>query len=329
LKKVKKVSGIYKIENTDTGKIYVGSSVNIHRRWNEHKRDLKKNEHGNKYLQNSWNKYGGGSFKFTVLETVSDTTKLIEREQYFIDTLKSHDKKIGFNIFKTAGSPLGRKHSQETKDKIGQSNRGKKYSEQALENFRNAQRLRRETYVISDETRKKLSLANTGRKHTEKAKKAISNSKIGSKNALSILDETQVREIKLLLKLSNLTLDDIANMYKVCFQDISNIKRKITWKHVIVNEDDRLDWQLAYAIKQINDSKMKPELSVREYLRIKECLENGYKNAEISRITGILNKRVSDVRNGVLSKKLLRDIELYQLNLEGKIVENTSIYEAI
>ena len=46
---------IYKITNITNGMVYVGQSVNIIKRWNEHKRNLRKGAHENKKLQNAWN----------------------------------------------------------------------------------------------------------------------------------------------------------------------------------------------------------------------------------------------------------------------------------
>ena len=49
--------GIYKIENKVNGKVYIGQSVNIKKRWKQHKYELNSNNHVNKHLQASWNKY--------------------------------------------------------------------------------------------------------------------------------------------------------------------------------------------------------------------------------------------------------------------------------
>ena len=48
--------GIYKIINKVNGKYYVGSSLNINKRWSVHKSALSKNKHHNDHLQNAWNK---------------------------------------------------------------------------------------------------------------------------------------------------------------------------------------------------------------------------------------------------------------------------------
>lgn len=65
--------GIYKITNEDTGKVYIGESMNIDRRWKEHKEDLNNNTHTNKKLQNDWNlKFNDDLFRFEVLEEIDD-----------------------------------------------------------------------------------------------------------------------------------------------------------------------------------------------------------------------------------------------------------------
>ena len=72
--------GIYciQIEKENYWCSYVGTSVNVIRRWKKHKTDLRSNYHVNMYLQNSWNKYGESSFEFHLLETVDDYEKLYE-----------------------------------------------------------------------------------------------------------------------------------------------------------------------------------------------------------------------------------------------------------
>lgn len=90
-------SGIYKIENVVNNKIYIGRSKNIDRRIKQHKTELRQQKHGNRYLQNSWNKHGEGSFLFTVVE-YCDIHSLEEREIYWISEYKATDRNIGFNI---------------------------------------------------------------------------------------------------------------------------------------------------------------------------------------------------------------------------------------
>jgi len=91
-------SGIYQIKNLINGKIYIGSSNNMIKRFESHKYLLKNNKHFNQHLQNSWNKYGNNVFVFSVLEYVNNINKLIEREQYWINKTKCTNRNIGYNI---------------------------------------------------------------------------------------------------------------------------------------------------------------------------------------------------------------------------------------
>lgn len=61
--------GIYKISCRKNGRVYIGETTNIERRWEQHKRLLKNHKHGNKQLQGDWNKYGEESFIFEEIDT--------------------------------------------------------------------------------------------------------------------------------------------------------------------------------------------------------------------------------------------------------------------
>lgn len=93
--------GIYIIRNLVNNKIYIGQSIDIERRWQEHKRMYKKeSERKHSYLYNAIYKYGIDSFSFDVLEEC-DEAILNEREIYYIDKFNATDHDIGYNI--TAG----------------------------------------------------------------------------------------------------------------------------------------------------------------------------------------------------------------------------------
>jgi group I intron endonuclease len=60
--------------------------VSIGKRWGRHKRELRKGIHFNVHLQGAWEKYGEGSFLFSILE-ICEKSSLREREQYYLDTV--------------------------------------------------------------------------------------------------------------------------------------------------------------------------------------------------------------------------------------------------
>lgn len=148
-------SGIYKIVNKITNKIYIGSADHLHRRFSEHKNCLNSNKHKNKYLQSSWNLHGEEAFVFEVVELVEDNYKLVEREQYWIDSVDCIIPK-GYNINFSASSSLGIKRSAEFKEKCRLAHLGLKHSE---------------------ETKKKISETRKGMMQSEESKEKIRASK--------------------------------------------------------------------------------------------------------------------------------------------------------
>ena len=114
------MTGIYKIESKiKPERIYIGSAVNIDKRWKEHKRDLRADRHHSPKLQRHYNKYDESDFIYTAILTCKKED-LISREQELIDCYKPY-----FNSCKIANSRLGLKKTQEAKDKISRANKGK------------------------------------------------------------------------------------------------------------------------------------------------------------------------------------------------------------
>lgn len=110
--------GIYKIECASTGRLYVGSSVWLRKRWMKHARELRQGIHHNSKLQRAWSKYGEGAFTCMTLELCA-REDLIVREQHWMDELRAHAD--GFNLCAKAHSMHGvqkKHHSEATKAKI-------------------------------------------------------------------------------------------------------------------------------------------------------------------------------------------------------------------
>jgi group I intron endonuclease len=115
-----KASGIYKIQSTaKSDKIYIGSAIDLNKRWNNHISDLRNNKHSNKKLQNHVNKYGLNDLVFTVIEPCLPIF-LTTREQEYIDKLSPV-----FNLRPYAASNLGIKFSEEHNRKAGLASIGR------------------------------------------------------------------------------------------------------------------------------------------------------------------------------------------------------------
>lgn len=157
------ISGIYQIQSKiKPYRLYIGSAVNIRKRWQIHLSNLKKNKHHSDKLQNHYNKYGGDDLVLSILEECSFSV-LIVREQVYLDKYNPF-----FNISPTAGSALGvkrpfRPKSEEHKKNIGKSNKGKKRTPDVVEKYRTM---------------------NKGRKHTKEVREKMSKGRVGDKNSM-------------------------------------------------------------------------------------------------------------------------------------------------
>lgn len=224
--------GIYQIRNLINGKTYIGSAIYFNTRWYRHKSNLRNNRHHNKHLQRSWNKYGEQNFVFEILEEIKNKLFLLQREQYYIDLLKSYDLNFGYNVCKIAGSSLGIKLTEQHKEKISRANKGKNHY-----NFGKH---------LSEEHKKKLSKSHlgqvawnkglpkeqnslTGKKRNTYVKQKISEELRGEKSSNVVLTWIQVREIRKRYKEENISQQKLANQYKVARSTIQAIINNRSW----------------------------------------------------------------------------------------------------
>lgn len=108
----KKRAGVYCWTNIQNGKRYVGSSVDLSRRFSSYFSIKWLTSAVNSVINKALLKYGYSGFKLEILE-YCDPKDVIEREQYYIDLLKPE-----YNVLKVAGSLYGHKHTKETINKI-------------------------------------------------------------------------------------------------------------------------------------------------------------------------------------------------------------------
>ena len=207
--------GVYMIKCLINGKVYIGKSNDVKRRWREHKSRLKRNNHENEKLQYDWNKYGEDNFKFKLIENYDNEEFGIELEKKYINKYKSYDLNFGYNMTLGKGengweilteetkkklkgrelseehkkkigesnmgnkNALGYKHTEETKKKMSESHKGKQPTEETRKKMSESQKGK----VVSEETRKKISMSNKGKNsgkiRTEEHKKKIGESRKG------------------------------------------------------------------------------------------------------------------------------------------------------
>ena len=178
--------GIYMIQNTTNGKIYIGQAIDIEKRWKRHVWELDNNKHINKHLQRAWNKDKKENFKFDII-CECEENQLNTLEQYYIFELITYDSKAGYNKQyggnsnkptdevrnKISQSTKGKKLSEETKGKISKAHKGKKLSEETK------RKISQNNGTKRPEVRKRLQEINKGKIRTEESKKKQSEAQKG------------------------------------------------------------------------------------------------------------------------------------------------------
>lgn len=119
--------GIYGIHNIVNDKWYVGQSVNIEKRWESERLNLRKGSlHQNGcgiHIGNAYKKYGEKSFEWVILEEC-EKEKLNEREVFWIS--KKNSLQNGYNSTPGGNNWVGRIVSKETRRKMSEARMGDK-----------------------------------------------------------------------------------------------------------------------------------------------------------------------------------------------------------
>ena len=151
-------TGVYKITNLVNGKVYIGASKNIEKRWRDHKKRI------NSPIHSDLESYGLDNFKFEVLLECPETM-LAQWERDMICLYDSDDPEKGYNnpkdrpySLKLSEALKGRSLSEETKRKISESHRGIPHSDETKRKMSEVKKGRKRT-PFSEETKRKMSEA--------------------------------------------------------------------------------------------------------------------------------------------------------------------------
>lgn len=170
-----KICGIYKI-TSPSGKIYIGQSVDVYRRMNQHKTLFLRAKNLIR-LYRSLKKYGFENHDFEVIEKCV-FEELNNRERYWQDFYNATGKN-GLNCILVETYNQKRIVSQETKDKISKNNpkywKGKKMPRESVE-------LGIKNRIYTEEYRRKIGEKSKGRKHSEETKERMRQKRLGYKH---------------------------------------------------------------------------------------------------------------------------------------------------
>jgi group I intron endonuclease len=180
---------IYKITNIITNKCYIGETKEKmpETRWKQHKRTIEKGI-GCPALQNAVKKYGIDNFTFKVLIICFDEERF-KFEKEYIKKFNSIAPN-GYNLTKggEGGGFYGKKHSQETINKISNTLKNK--------------------YINNNDLRKNVTEKNKNLMNLKETKEKITNSVLNTERCKS-LKENKLSFKDLTVEVSQYTLDGI------------------------------------------------------------------------------------------------------------------------
>ena len=104
-------SAIYKWENLINGKVYIGQTKNVYKRFRPY-------TFSNPHFKHAVDCYGIDNFEIVFLEIDVPIEELNDREEYYISLYDSCNQEKGYNIHIAADSPKGTSWSEETREKI-------------------------------------------------------------------------------------------------------------------------------------------------------------------------------------------------------------------
>ena len=203
-------SGIYRITNKHTGEFYGGSSVNIQKRWGQHKANARKGSSKCPILYNAMRKYGIENFSVKPLFRCSPTDLEFFEQRWL-------DRNVGlnecYNLAKFSDNPTrGRQLSESHKQAL---RRPKHSSEKMGRPF---------GYKMSDDHKKNIGSANRGKKYNCDRR--------GEKAANAKLTPDQVLEIRSRYIPRVVSCASLSKEFGVCPTTIRNIVTRYQWTNL-------------------------------------------------------------------------------------------------
>jgi group I intron endonuclease len=196
-------SGIYCLTHRDTGRRYVGSSVDIRSRMRSHLYFARKD--ARICISRAIQKYGAASFDAHVV-CFAELSEIPKIETHLIEAWNTAGP-LGFNTFATATANYGHTVSEATRRRLSEMNKGKAPSKACqlahAEHMKTWRPLPQHLAALIAGAKKKkpqgfsikLSMAQLGKKHSEESKAKMRAAKLGKKQSAEHIEKARLTRI--------------------------------------------------------------------------------------------------------------------------------------
>jgi group I intron endonuclease len=295
---------VYKITNLVNGKVYIGKSGHLEKRWRNHLSIAARGKQDPSFsiIHAAIRKYGKDNFRFEIIESHYSEQESFDREKYWITECQSniykHGSKYGYNLTDGGEGPTGCVPSEETRKKISEACSGEKNGFYGKEHTV-------ETKQILSKTKKEYFSEHPanflGQKHSDESKKLLSESRSnnfnlyselnkGSKNPKAKLTESDVVKIYSMI-VDGYSDQEIEKYFDVGEGAIIPIRLGKTWKHVA-------------RPTELTDGRM--NLTKEKVIEIIDMIKSGIDNITIAIQFNTSPRKIQRIRNGAVWKNIPR-----------------------
>jgi group I intron endonuclease len=173
-KSIEKRCGIYRFQNLENGRFYIGSSKNLYLRYYRHIEFIKSKKVGNHKIYEDIKNIESPKFVFGVIEYCQESERL-DREQYYFELYKPY-----YNCTPTVYDAKGYKWPNSLKEKNKNIFHGPKDMDKHSNSLKESWKRRREKYT-PEQLSEKMADARRGIKHSDESKLKMSLSGKGKK----------------------------------------------------------------------------------------------------------------------------------------------------
>lgn len=226
---------IYKIINLINGKIYIGKTLDINKRWRKHIKISKNREKKTyQYLHKSINKYGVVNFIIEELENNLTEQEAFDREKFWIIFFNSKNPDIGMNLTDGGEGVSGLKWTEDSKNKIrgfNNHNFGKHLTEDVKDKLSKSLSGECNGFFGKKHSKEVICFLKN-RQISDEIKNLISKNCQGEKQWNSKFSDDDIIEIRRKWDNGEYSQTELAKQYNVKPNTINQIVNRKRWTHI-------------------------------------------------------------------------------------------------